>query len=146
MTVAMHTARCYNRRRPQLPDAALFGGQMIYRRRQIRLDNRHIRAGLDGMRNPWNCNLMRSLTLASVGVFLAALTGCGHGVQAETSAGQKKHELPTLKAAVMTVELRPSPVIVRTQGSLIADDVTIVGAKVAGRINAVTVDLGDVVA
>jgi len=98
------------------------------------------------MRNPWNCNLMRSLTLASVGVFLAALTGCGHGVQAETSAGQKKHELPTLKAAVMTVELRPSPVIVRTQGSLIADDVTIVGAKVAGRINAVTVDLGDVVA
>jgi RND family efflux transporter MFP subunit len=90
--------------------------------------------------------LCHFLALLLASLLLGAFTGCGHGVQAETSAAPKKHEMSTLRAAVLTVEKRPSPVVVRTQGSLIADDVTIIGAKVAGRINAVSVDLGDVVA
>lgn len=42
------------------------------------------------------------------------------------------------------MQAEPWPAVVRTQGSLIADEVTIVGAKVAGRVDEVDVDLGDV--
>jgi RND family efflux transporter MFP subunit len=37
------------------------------------------------------------------------------------------------------------PQVVATQGDLVADETTVVGAKVAGRIESVSVDLGDVV-
>lgn len=87
----------------------------------------------------------RSVGLGLVALLAIATAGCGHGAQAENPAQKqaKKPELPVVKAAVMTVRLAPWPGIVRTQGSLIADEVTVVGAKVAGRVDAVTVDLGD---
>jgi RND family efflux transporter MFP subunit len=71
--------------------------------------------------------------------------GCGHGAGAETVKKADKPELPVIKAAVLTIESRKWPAIVRTQGSLIADEVTVVGAKVAGRVAEVHVDLGDLV-
>jgi membrane fusion protein, multidrug efflux system len=82
-------------------------------------------------------------------VFVAlAAFACGCGQHASTDAKarpKEKADLPLVKAAVLHVEQRPWPAIVKTQGSLIADEVTVVGAKVAGRVAEVRVDLGDVV-
>src|SRR5262245_340192 len=71
--------------------------------------------------------------------------GCGHTDHAETGSKAKPAEAPPFQAAVLLVEPTSWPTTVRTQGSLIADEVTIVGAKVAGRVNAVSFDLGDAV-
>ena len=86
------------------------------------------------------------LYLPLVAVMLAAaLSGCGRGAHADTTVKSQPSGPPVVKAAVMTVEPLNWPAVVRTQGSLIADEVTIVGAKVAGRVQDVTFDLGDVV-
>jgi RND family efflux transporter MFP subunit len=81
-----------------------------------------------------------------VSAFLAGLfAGCGGGAHADTTPAEKTREAPPLKAVVLTVEPAPWPAVVRTQGSLIADEVSIVGAKVGGRVNEVNFDLGDAV-
>jgi RND family efflux transporter MFP subunit len=84
----------------------------------------------------------------SVGAWCLALTagilGCG-------SHRDSQHAAPTagagppLKAEVIPVEERPWQTVVRSQGSLIADEASTVGAKVAGRVVSVAVDLGDYV-
>lgn len=43
----------------------------------------------------------------------------------------------------MAVSSQQWPTIVRSQGNLFADEVTVVGTRVAGRIAEVHVDLGD---
>jgi RND family efflux transporter MFP subunit len=70
-------------------------------------------------------------------------SGCGTGGHAETPKTAKSNDPPEIRAAVLRVEPTLWPATVRTQGSLIADEVTIIGAKVAGRVNQVNVDLGD---
>jgi len=83
----------------------------------------------------------------AVGLVMIALGGCGQHAPGDTNSKAKvRPELPLVKAAVLRIEERPWPAIVKTQGSLIADEVTVVGAKVAGRVAEVRVDLGDVVA
>lgn len=54
-------------------------------------------------------------------------------------------ELPVVTAEVVEVTQVPWPTVVRTQGSLVADEVVTVGAKVAGRVLEVKADLGDLV-
>jgi len=71
--------------------------------------------------------------------------GCSRGAHADAAQRPKPREPETLKAAVISVESADWPTIVRTQGSLIADEMTIVGAKVAGRVREVKFDLGDAV-
>lgn len=55
---------------------------------------------------------------------------------------------PAIEASVtgiaLTIESKQWPKLVKCQGTLIADEVTTIGAKVPGRIAEVTVDLGDV--
>ena len=51
----------------------------------------------------------------------------------------------TLQAVVVPVEWQKWPTIVRSQGSLVADENVQVGTKVAGRVEMVHVDLGDTV-
>ena len=80
-----------------------------------------------------------------VGLGAAAVTGCGHGAVAETKETATPAEIPELRAAVLIVEPSKWPTVVRAQGSLIADEMAIVGAKVAGRVSQVNFDLGDVV-
>jgi RND family efflux transporter MFP subunit len=70
-------------------------------------------------------------------------TGCGGAPEAAAPAA--KPELPVLQAAVLNVAASPWPEVVKTQGSLIADEIAVVGAKVAGRVSEVNVDLGDVI-
>ena len=84
----------------------------------------------------------------AVGLCLAVGGGCGHSAPqpAAKAADKAKAELPVVKAAVLTVEAQPWPTIVKTQGSLIADEVAVVGATVGGRVAQVGFDLGDTVA
>jgi len=84
------------------------------------------------------------LTLLCV-VGCVLLSGCGRGAHADTALKAKPNEPPVVQAAVLTIRPTSWPTIVRTQGSLIADEVAIVGAKVAGRVNEVNFDLGDAV-
>ena len=83
------------------------------------------------------------LVWLSLAACLAA--GCGHEPQ-PAAQSDAPAELPVIKAAVFRVEPSAWPTIVKTQGSLIADEVTVVGAKVGGRVAEVYVDLGDTVA
>jgi len=78
-------------------------------------------------------------------VVAEVLSGCSRGAHADTTVKKEPSGPPVVKAAVMTVEALNWPAAVRTQGSIIADEVAIVGAKVAGRVQDVTCDLGDVV-
>jgi RND family efflux transporter MFP subunit len=77
-------------------------------------------------------------------VMLSCLVGCG-GKHDAADASKTERPLPTFKAEVITVEPRPWPLTVRAHGSLIGDEVAVVGAKVAGRVAEVHVDLGDAV-
>jgi RND family efflux transporter MFP subunit len=83
--------------------------------------------------------------LLALGLALAILAaGCGpHAAERQTVQKPSAPELPVLRAVVLRVEPSLWPSIVKTQGSLSADEVTVVGAKVAGRVNQVNVDLGD---
>ncbi|MCA9168090.1 MAG: efflux RND transporter periplasmic adaptor subunit [Planctomycetales bacterium] len=77
--------------------------------------------------------------------FCFVVTGSGCREQTPPAVEAAKEPAP-LEAAVMTVAMQTWPTVVRTQGSLIADEMTTVGAKVAGRVVSVCVDLGDQVA
>lgn len=68
--------------------------------------------------------------------------GC-HKTSDARSADGPPTEPPPLVAETLTVGQQSWPTIVRAQGSLMADEMTIVGAKVAGRVIAANVDLGD---
>jgi RND family efflux transporter MFP subunit len=76
-------------------------------------------------------------------LWLAGLLGCSSS--AGGPVAPQDAPLPVLEAAVLTVEPSTWPMEVRSQGSLVADEVAVVGAKVAGRVDEVHVDLGDLV-
>jgi len=71
-----------------------------------------------------------------------AAAGCRPATpsQAETPAPDPAAAVPTVK--VVTARMQSWPRIVRVQGSLIADEHAVIGAKVAGRIKQVNVDIG----
>lgn len=71
------------------------------------------------------------------------LVGCGSGAPQDQESAAKKPEPPVIREEVFTVQPCVWPTIVRTQGTLFADEVAVVGAKVAGRVSEVKVDLGD---
>jgi RND family efflux transporter MFP subunit len=76
------------------------------------------------------------------GLFLAAVVGCGGSATDDVIAVNQP--APPIRAEVLSIERAAWPTMVRTQGSLFADEVAVVGAKVAGRIAEVHVELGDV--
>jgi membrane fusion protein (multidrug efflux system) len=81
-------------------------------------------------------------------IVAAGLWGCQKSPPAATGSapvGGPVAALPTIKAEVLEIEPCRWPRLARGQGSLVADEVAIVGAKVPGRIADVRVDLGDVV-
>jgi RND family efflux transporter MFP subunit len=85
----------------------------------------------------------RKLLLAVVCACGLAVGGCGHSPEATPA---KAPELPALTAEVLEVHEAAWPRIVRSQGNLVADDVVVIGARIAGRVDQVSVDLGDKVA
>lgn len=75
------------------------------------------------------------------GVLIAVLlSGCG---AVEEPVEVEETPLPSIVADTFSVEFKSWPQVVRSQGSLVADEVTVLGAKVAGRVAEVHVDLGD---
>ncbi len=68
------------------------------------------------------------------------LVGCE---TAEPVAETEEVALPQIHAETITVEPSVWPAVVRSQGSLFADEVSAVGSRVAGRVAEVHVDLGD---
>ena len=57
--------------------------------------------------------------------------------------GIDRSNLPTIEAQTLTVQLQPWPQIVRAQGTLQADQISVVAAEVEGRIKQLHVDIGD---
>ncbi|HUG20064.1 MAG TPA: efflux RND transporter periplasmic adaptor subunit [Planctomycetaceae bacterium] len=78
--------------------------------------------------------------VASVSVWLVGCSGSD-----ESKGPPAKADLPTVEADVLTIAPQPWPRTIRSQGSLIADEVAMLGARVEGRIETVHVDLGDTV-
>ncbi|MBI2481913.1 MAG: efflux RND transporter periplasmic adaptor subunit, partial [Planctomycetia bacterium] len=74
---------------------------------------------------------------------LAVSLGCQPSAQTEGPPPPKAH--PTRELAVLTIQPRPWPLIIRSQGVLVADEVAAVGTKVAGSVARVYVELGNVV-
>ena len=81
-----------------------------------------------------------SAVLSLSGGFLA---GCEQAAEVPVEADVQ--ELPELEASVVTVDLQTWPAILRSHGSLVPDEVAIVGARIEGRVDQVHVDLGDLV-
>lgn len=79
----------------------------------------------------------RFLILACV----VSIAGCGDDSPDAPAAAPE--DAGPLRAELLTVQPVSWPTIVRTQGSLFADEVAVVGTKVAGRVAQVHVDLGD---
>jgi RND family efflux transporter MFP subunit len=77
---------------------------------------------------------------------LWTVSGCRRPDEPSASAKGTAQDLPVLRAEVMTVAAASWPLTARAYGSLIADEVSVVGTKVAGRVAEVHVDLGDEVA
>ena len=86
----------------------------------------------------WRPSLVGAIVCVLVG-------GCGVAHEAEQAKGPPP-ELPVLTAEVMEVEEVTWPRVVRSQGNLVADEVVVVGARIAGRVEQVSIDLGDRVA
>lgn len=85
--------------------------------------------------------VFRELASGVVATAIVLLAGCGSVEQAKAPA--EKKELPTVEAEVMTIALQPWQQMIRSQGSLTADEVAMLGARVEGRVEEVHVDLGD---
>jgi RND family efflux transporter MFP subunit len=82
--------------------------------------------------------------LALAGCVVLGLVGCAsHAASSSSTTAQTESE--PLAVDVLTVSPQPWQTTVRSQGSLIADEVVQVGAKVAGRVASVAVDVGDYV-
>jgi multidrug efflux pump subunit AcrA (membrane-fusion protein) len=91
---------------------------------------------------PTRCRI-RSLAWALVIGGISVSVGCLPSVQEASSPPPKT--LPTREAAVYRVRPQPWPLIVRSQGVLVADEVALVGTKVAGSVAKVHFNLGDFV-
>jgi RND family efflux transporter MFP subunit len=77
---------------------------------------------------------------------IAVPLGCGTSTPAAAArVASGSPELPRLEAEVVHVGLASWPTVVRAQGSLVADELTVVGTKVPGRVAEVHIDLGNVV-
>lgn len=85
-------------------------------------------------------------SLALLGLVVAGLGSSGCNQDHET-ADAKKSPAPKsaepLKAVVATATLESWPTVVRCQGSLVADDQTVLGSRVAGLVRDTLVDVGD---
>lgn len=68
--------------------------------------------------------------------------GCADKAES-VRAVKTERPVSTVRGEIFQVELQTWPTRVRVQGSLVADEVASIGAKVAGRVTQVHVDLGD---
>lgn len=84
---------------------------------------------------------LRSLALTSLVGGMFASSGCHSSAQ--TDAQPPVTSPPTRQAIVHSVRLQTWPLIIRSQGVLVADEVASVGTKVPGSVAKVYVEIGD---
>ncbi len=77
-------------------------------------------------------------------IVVTALLGCHPAAVPRTAKSVEAPAAP-LETPLSPVESRSWRTVVRSQGGLVADEATIIGAKVAGRVATAEVDLGDFV-
>ena len=88
-----------------------------------------------------------ALSLGCLALMAFGTSGCQHSAS-EADQGKKSgppKSAEPLKAAVITLQPQTWPTIVRCQGSLVADDQTVIGSRVAGLVRETLVDIGDAV-
>ncbi len=93
--------------------------------------------------------LRRSARVWLLAAAVLPILGCGAKdppAAGQGSGAQAKPAVKQVSGALLTVEALPWPVIARVQGSLSADEVSTIAARVTGRIVEVNCDLGDTVA
>ena len=98
--------------------------------------------GMTKVHNHWLLKLGHWSFCAALLIF----AGCTHEPEAAGPARQTAAELPVIEVELLAIAHQVLPTTVRAQGSLVADEVTVVGAKVAGRVAEVHADVGDSVA
>ncbi len=89
--------------------------------------------------------LSRRTNVATLSLALAAsgIVGCAQSPDDVTETSTP--ELPVIEADVVVVDLQPWPRIIRSHGSLIADETAVIGSRLEGRVDQVHVDLGDAI-
>jgi multidrug efflux pump subunit AcrA (membrane-fusion protein) len=83
--------------------------------------------------------------VASLLPLLAGLAGC-HAAASSPPVDAAASPAAPVQVEAVAAESRPWPLVVRVQGSLLADEHAAIGTKVAGRVQKVHVDLGSRVA
>lgn len=87
----------------------------------------------------------RQLNVVTLVLALAASGIVGCTESPDDVSATSAPELPVIEARVLAVELQPWPQIIRSHGSLIADETAVIGSRLEGRVDQVHVDLGDAV-
>src|SRR5262245_6594653 len=87
--------------------------------------------------------LFRSWCGVTLTALACAASGCSRSNTTALSGGQAKSNDVAQKVEVVPVAMRAWPRSIRAQGSLIADEASIIGSRVAGRIAESKVELGD---
>ena len=82
---------------------------------------------------------------AAGAVLLCIVTASGCGSSDPISSSPPNKELPTREATTITIQRQVWPRLVRSQGVLVADEVAAIGAKVAGSVSQVRIEVGDIV-
>lgn len=86
------------------------------------------------------------LTMAAASaVAMVAMLGCDHAESPGDGAAAAPAPLAPKQVEVVAATLEAWPRTVTVQGALLADEDAVIGAKIAGRVAAVNVDLGSIV-
>jgi RND family efflux transporter MFP subunit len=80
--------------------------------------------------------------LAGIGVVLCLAQGCGHSAPPADQPQAQAKAPGEESVAVIEAQMHAWPRTVRAQGTLIEDEYALLGAKVAGRVKEVLVDIG----
>lgn len=86
---------------------------------------------------------MRSHYVVVLLTLITFASGCENQQPQNDRSADSPEAEPTIQVATLSVDLSPWPTTARSQGSLVADEETVVSTKVAGRVSKVNVDLGD---
>jgi multidrug efflux pump subunit AcrA (membrane-fusion protein) len=87
--------------------------------------------------------LFRSWTCVTFAALGCAVSGCSQSNATMPEKGQAKAAETAQKVEVVAVTSRAWPRSIRAQGSLISDESSIIGSRVAGRIAESRIELGD---
>lgn len=103
------------------------------------------RSPFHGSRQTLVAHALSWMTFNAVAVLLALLLGgCSSGKPAAATTKEPAPEAPAVqKVKLFKVVPVAWPKTVRTQGSLMADESSVVGAKVAGRVADIPIEFGD---